>query len=294
MTVPISKQKKIASLFQEGMSPSEIAKKTRVDYKTAKKYSGLSTTLQPQLPSQQRSVVDGCSPKFAPPKSKKPIDTTRSYAYYENVPYYRPVRVALPSGRDLVNTPDAKKPLVPLKPLTKMQKEQEEPENRKGIDVSWVQKENARREALRQRIQRDAMEEIRKREHNKKISQHINDIQSIIIEKNRKKNREIFEIPTKQGFSGEGIQQALREVADIDREEQKKKIMAYKSLKALQHGEIYRIKKKQINDKFVGYILPSFFDLLDNIVKSASILNSKPKIVKAQLPKKPMKAIVIK
>ena len=116
MTIPTSKQKKIIGLAQQGLSIPDIAKETSTSYKTAKKYAGMSTTPQPQPPAPQQSVIDGRSPKFAPPKPKRDRDTTRSYASYENVPYYRPVRVAPPSFREPLEEPQQAKPTPEQKP----------------------------------------------------------------------------------------------------------------------------------------------------------------------------------
>ena len=293
MTISNLKQKKIITLAQQGLSIPEIAKETSTSYKTAKKYAGMITTPQPQLPAPQQPVIGGRSPKFAPPKSKRGSDTTRSYAVYENVPYYRPVSVDPPLGRGLVNVTDAK-PLVPAKPLTKMQKEQEKFKNRKGIDVSWVQKENAERRLKNERIQRENIEEMRKKEHNEKMARHIDELQQIVAQKNQDRNREIIEHPVEQGFSRDGIQGAIREIVQVDKEKMHMTVMAFSSLKELQNNELYRIKKKKMDEKFLAGITPSALGFLDDIVKSVIMFSSKPKIVKAQLVKKPMKAIVIK
>jgi len=288
MTVPVSKQKKIASLFQEGMSPSEIAKKTGTDYKTAKKYAGMSTT-------SQQPVTHDMSPKFAPSKPKRARDTTKIYADYENV-YYRPVSVAPPSGRGLGTVTDAK-PLVPVKPLTKIQTERKNFKKRKWLPVGWVKDENERRHALNAKIQHEEEREKKNTEHRIKCSNAVNEIRQTINEKQQAKERENFErdMTLEQNrVTREGVREAIHEVSKIDEAKQQKIAMAYRELRALQNGEVCRVKKKQINDKFVGDVAPSVLGFLDDVVKSVFMISSKPKIFKAQLVKKPMQARVIK
>jgi len=277
------------------LSFPEIVKETGISYKTAKKYAEISTILQLQSPAQQRSVVEGCSPKFAPAKTKRPSDATSSYAYYENVPYYRPVSVALPSGRGIVNVTDAK-PLVPAKPLNKMQKEQEELKNRKGIDVSWVSRENKKRRMLNERNEQEEARDILNAENDKKCAKAVDYINKKLIENKKSRDRSIFQLDESlepdNGLTESGVRDAVKNELNLEEEKQHKIAMNYKDLRTIQNKEIYRLKKKQINEKFVGDIVSSVFGIVGDVVKSAIILNSKP--VKAKLVKKPMKTRVVK
>jgi len=48
ITIFLLKQKKIRSLFEDGMSVAEISKSTKTDYKTVQKYANVSP--QPEVP----------------------------------------------------------------------------------------------------------------------------------------------------------------------------------------------------------------------------------------------------
>jgi len=297
MTIPTAKQKKIISLAQQELTIPEIVKETGITYKTVKKYAGMSTTSEPPSQVPQKSVIDVRSPKFAPPKPKRVRDTTRSYASYENVPYYRPVSIAPPSGRGLVTVTDAK-PLIPAKPLTKMQKEQEEFKNRKGIDISWVPRENKERKRKNERIEREEARDIRNAKHDKKRAKAVADIEQTLIENKRLRDRRIFELDyplePNDGLTESRVRDAVKDVVKFDKEQQHKITMAYWKLRTIQNNEVYRVKKKQIDDKFVGDVALSVLGFVGDVVKFVIMVSSKPKIFKAQLVKKPMQARVIK
>ena len=210
--------------------------------------------------------------------------------------YVAHVVIAPPSGRGLGTVTDAK-PLVPAKPLTKIQKEQKEFKNRKGIDVSWVEKENKRRHA----IQREEEREKKNTEYRINFAQNINEITRMMYERRKAKERENYDsiIASEQnGLTKEGFRTAIREVVETNKEEQHKICRAYGELCSIQNNEVYRVKKKQINDKFIADITPSVLGFVGDIVKSFVIVSkipkSKPKIVMAQLVKEPMLAKVIK
>jgi len=297
MTISTSKQKKINILAKQGLSIPEIVKETSTSYKTAKKCALMSTTSQPQPTVTQQSVITSCSPKSATTKPKKARDTTISYASYENVPYYPPLRIAPPSGRGILTVTDAK-PLVPAKPLTKMQKEQEELKNRKGIDVSWVSRENNERRIKNERIEKEKAREIKNEKYYKERDKNIADFKNTLIENERLRDRTVFEqnypLKPNSGLTESGVRNAVKDAMNVYNEQQRKKAKDYEKLWAKQNNEIYRIRKKQINDKFVADITPSVLDFLDNVRKSVNMISSKSKIYNVQLIKKPMQARVIK
>ena len=198
--------------------------------------------------------------------------------------YVAHVVIAPPSGRGLGTVTDAK-PLVPAKPLTKIQKERKEFKNRKGIDVSWVEKENKRRHA----IQREEEREKKNIEYRINFAQNINEITRMMYERRKAKERENYDsiIASEQnGLTKEGFRTAIREVAEIDKENQQKISDAYTSLCSTLHGEELRVKKKKINDKFIADVTSSVLGFVGDVIKSIVLVHKIP-------PKKPLQARVI-
>ena len=179
-----------------------------------------------------------------------------------------------------------------------MQKEEEEFKNRKGIDVSWVPRENKERRRKNERIEHEEARNIRNAKHDKERAKAVADIKQTLIENKRLRDRRIFELDyplePNDGLTESGVRDAVKDIVNFDKEQQHKIAKAYEKLRAIQNNEIYRLKKKQINDKFEGDVVPSVLGFLDDVVKSVIMVSSKPKIVKAQLVKKPMQARVIK
>jgi len=183
--------------------------------------------------------------------------------------YIDQVRIAPPSGRIVV----ADKPVVPLKPPTKIQKE------RKGIDVRWVKKENEERRRKNEEIEYRNQKDIKQSEYNKQYDQSLRDIDLLQIQNNQVKEREKFEldypINPENRLTEKGVRSIIQDTMKIDKEKKHKICMAYSNLRTIQNGEIYRVKKKQINDKFI-----------EDIAKSIILIRKIP-------PKKPLQARVI-
>ena len=210
MTTKKYKQKKIKLLFEAGLSFLEIAKKTGVDYKTAKKYALKGDTPQPQPPFPQKSVTDDRSPKFEPPEPKRTGDKTRSYAYYENVPYSRTVRVAPPSFLEPLEKPQQIKPTLDNNSpkLTKTEKlfksEQLRFSERRGIPCDGIIKRN---KEIREKAEKEAEEARKEAEHKewiKRKKQEMNerhvaflnriyDQQKVLYQKREKAEREYWD-----------------------------------------------------------------------------------------------------
>lgn len=193
--------------------------------------------------------------------------------------YIDQVRIAPPSGRIVV----ADKPVVPLKPPTKIQKERKDFKDRDGIDVSWVKKEN---EEIEYRNQKD----IKQSEYNKQYDQSLRDIYLLQIQNNQVKEREKFEldypINPENRLTEKRVRSIIQDTMKIDKEKKHKICMAYSNLRTIQNGEIYRVKKKQINDKFIEDITPSVLAFIGDIAKSIILIRKIP-------PKKPLQARVI-
>ena len=204
-----------------------------------------------------------------------PVYTRRQPSSYINQ-----VRIAPPSGRIVV----ADKPVVPLKPPTKIQKE------RKGIDVSWVKKENEERRRKNEEIEYKKQKDIEQSEYNKQYDQSLHDIDLLQIQNNQVKEREKFEldypINPENKLTEKGFKSIIQDTMKIDKEKQHKICMAYSNLRTIQNGEVCRVKRKKINDKFIGDITSSALAFIGDIAKSISLIRKLP-------PKKPLQARVI-
>jgi len=298
MTISSSKQKKIKVLFHEGMKIPDIVKKTGLDYKTAKKYALMNTTSQPQPQVTQQSVITSCSPSFTPAKPKRVRDTTRiTYEGDENITYYRPVRVVPPSSRSIITVSDVKPPIL-IEPLTKMQKEQEYLKNRKGIDVSWVPQENEDRRRKNQIIQREVESDIRRAKDNEDRVKAVDYINQKLIENKKNRDKSFSELhkilDDNKSLTESEVRDIVKHEINLEEVKQNKIARAYGALSDIQNKEIYRIKKKQINEKFLADIVLSGLGFVSDVVKSAIALNKKTKVFKVQLVEKPMQARVIK
>lgn len=200
--------------------------------------------------------------------------------------YIDQVRIAPPSGRIVV----ADKPVVPLKPPTKIQKERKDFKDRDGIDVSWVKKENEERRRKNEEIEYRNQKDIKQSEYNKQYDQSLRDIYLLQIQNNQVKEREKFEldypINPENRLTEKRVRSIIQDTMKIDKEKKHKICMAYSNLRTIQNGEIYRVKKKQINDKFIEDITPSVLAFIGDIAKSIILIRKIP-------PKKPLQARVI-
>jgi hypothetical protein len=286
MTITPLKQKKIKLLYEAGLSLPEIAKKTRVDYKTAKKYSELSTITQPQSPFTQQSVTDDRSPKSEPPEPKRTGDTTRSYAYYENVPYNRTVRVAPPSFLEPFEEPQQMKPTLEQNSpnLTKTEKlfkiEQLRFSERRGIPCDGIIKRNKEIREKTEKEAEEARKEAKHKEWIKRRKQEMNerhvaflnliyDQQKVLYQQREKAEREYWDsyhdsIPKKSKILPvikEELSNAIKQ-----NNEKNKRIMHGLGEISKNQDEYYisHMKKKQ-NMKIIQDLLPEGIMLLKSL-----------------------------
>ena len=149
-----------------------------------------------------------------------------------------------------------------------------------------------------ERIEHEEARDIRNAKHDKERAKAVADIKQTLIENKRLRDRRIFELDyplePNDGLTKSGVRDAVKDIVNFDKEQQHKIAMAYGELCAIQNNEVYRVKKKQIDDKFVGDVALSVLGFVGDVVKSVIMVSSKPKIVKAQLVKKPMQVRVIK
>ena len=112
------------------------------------------------------------------------------------------------------------------------------------------------------------------REHAKAVA----DIELTLIEHKKAREREQFEldysVESNNGLTEKGVREAIKGVVETNKEEQHKICRAYGELCDIQNGEVYRVKKKKINDKFIADIMPAGWTFLNDILKSIQIIRS--------------------
>jgi hypothetical protein len=317
MTIPTYKQKIIITLAQQGLSIPEISKETSTSYKTAKKYAGISTTPQPQIPAPQQSVIDGRSPMpaipvydtqepYVPPHSSGQFtdsDIEQMYEYYNREEHKHQrdgARQHRLESNDGYERPIPRVEHVPVDPRQQAFDEQLEDfyqvHSRTGIPLTRPQAE-----VISSSPTFEEIEAGKRRTHHKKMLNlrwGLIEIEANVRKAKEEALNEQEDTNNGQKLTEAGIRNAIQEATTVDTEKQQKISDAYTSLSSTVNNEIYRVKRKKINDKFLADVAPSVLGFVGDVVKSFVIVSkipkSKPKIVMAQLVKEPMQARVIK